>query len=147
MSLCNGCTTCCYVIGIAGNRGDKQIKELQRSNSIPPGWNKVSKRQAIKINPVMKSRPSNTMFFTCSHLTESGCGVYEERPRVCSGYPYYDKTYEQFLDMYSSFDYEAMEFGKCNLIDTMLKIPNEEEYKVFTEEEFSRYLEDIPPLG
>lgn len=60
---------------------------------------KISKRRAKKINPylvsIIKSRQS---YFTCKHLTSSGCGNYKNRPKICSGYPYYGKTESEFLE-------------------------------------------------
>ena len=59
----------------------------------------IKKRLAKKLNPhVFKNRAwvKNTKFYTCRHLTDNGCGNYEGRPNMCSEYPYYGKTKEQW---------------------------------------------------
>lgn len=62
---------------------------------------KITKRKAKKINPHLVSIVKNSQsYFTCKHLSESGCGNYENRPKICSQYPYYGKTPEEFIKTY-----------------------------------------------
>lgn len=72
-------------------------KELQLYGMIRD----ISKRRAKKINPHLVSIVKNTQsYFTCKHLTSSGCSNYENRPSICSGYPYYGKTPEEFIKIH-----------------------------------------------
>lgn len=60
----------------------------------------ISKRRAKKINPhLIKIVGNNQSYFTCKHLGESGCGNYENRPKMCSEYPYYGKTKDEFFQL------------------------------------------------
>lgn len=62
----------------------------------------IKKRIAKKRNPHMfKENPlwiKHSKFFECEHLTENGCGNYENRPPMCSRYPYYGKTKEEWAE-------------------------------------------------
>mgnify|MGYP000256463027 CR=1 FL=1 len=60
----------------------------------------IKRRIAKKRNPhLYKSNPQwgrMSQAFVCSHLTENGCGDYENRPNMCSAYPHYGKTLEEW---------------------------------------------------
>lgn len=71
----------------------------------------IKKRQAKKINPSLFKNPRKEIrewadrkdigYFKCRHLVDGVCTNYENRPNMCSGYPYYGKTKEEFLETYS----------------------------------------------
>jgi Fe-S-cluster containining protein len=111
--LINGkrCTKCCEVLTINESKSNREWRSYARKvdfDSFEDGnkkelqtyWmiKKISRRKAKKINPhlvsIIKSKQS---YFTCKHLTESGCNNYENRPSMCSGYPYYGKKPSEFI--------------------------------------------------
>lgn len=67
---------------------------------VRQNWKPLKLRLAKKRNPYMftgrlKLLRRKSMFFTCTQLTAAGCGAYESRPPVCSGYPFYGRTAEE----------------------------------------------------
>ena len=109
------CSKCCEVLTInMGSNGKKWMEYARRVDfdTFEPEkgqdkkeyqlyWmiKKITKRKAKKINPYLVSVISNRQqYFTCKHLISSGCSNYENRPKICSQYPYYGKTESEFLE-------------------------------------------------
>lgn len=91
------CTSCCEAImlnvsrdHLAGRKGDPEF--------ILENWKPISKRRAKKINPYMikEYHSAGSSYWSCKNVTKSGCGIYEKRGQVCSGYPLYEQTIESF---------------------------------------------------
>ena len=102
------CSKCCEVLTININKNFREWSKYVRRYGYPDDFNhenkvhhmlrKVSKRRAKIINPGLVKKVGNAQsYFTCKNYTGSGCSVYENRPRICSGYPYYGLTKEDFL--------------------------------------------------
>ena len=108
------CSKCCEVLTISENKLIRawlqyarrvDFKDFEPDDNSPKKeyqtyWmiKKISKRKAKLINPHLVSIVKNNQsYFTCKHLTDKGCGNYENRPSICSGYPYYGKSKEEFI--------------------------------------------------
>lgn len=108
------CSKCCTVLTIRESPSFREWRSYIRRN----GYNelnddkykfvtdnkiyhlvrKISKRRAKKINPHLVSVIGNSQaYFTCKNYTGEGCSDYKNRPQICSGYPYYGKSREEFL--------------------------------------------------
>jgi len=116
------CTSCCRTIH-ANMR--QQLRKVHRDGlKTTPGsdldfarkhWKPMSRRLAKKKNPysVAVSDAAKTlagaMFFSCSKVGHDGCTVYESRPKVCSQYPRYGRTEEEWnaLLAFRRADYRA----------------------------------------
>lgn len=110
--LINGerCSKCCEVLIITESKNFRDWRayalrygyedtDIKKCNQIYHMVRKISKRRAKKINPYLVSiTGSNQAYFTCKNYTGEGCDIYEERPGMCSGYPYYGKTESEFLE-------------------------------------------------
>lgn len=84
-SSCGG--FCCRVITL----GSKTLSRYRDLN-----WRRLSPREALERNPFLPEglflSDSLDFYFyaTCADLTERGtCGIYDMRPDVCRGYPFY----------------------------------------------------------
>lgn len=110
------CTTCCQALGLQVNkpvrewikysRSNKNITPIEDTHKIVSMLIPISKRRAKKINPYIFSIfDSRYSYFKCKNLTLKGCGIYESRPNMCKGYPYYGKSKEQFLNLKLKPDY------------------------------------------
>lgn len=102
------CSKCCEVLTISdsGNfrawrkyarwvpgcaDSDKEIHKVARM------VRKISKRRAKKINGHLVSTIKNGQsYFTCKNYRQGACQDYSNRPYMCSGYPYYNRTAEDF---------------------------------------------------
>lgn len=91
------CTMCCRAIWLR-----KDVADGLETNTHPDAvfvrenWVRISVEEARAINPyyfdvyMQNTRLTldDSAFFKCTKVTEHGCGVYEDRPAVCRGYPY-----------------------------------------------------------
>lgn len=81
---------CCLVIAMP----PKYLLDENRA-LLPTFWSRISVWQARRWRPWLEKTiiDTNTALFTCLELDrETGlCKVYEDRPKVCSGYPFYEK--------------------------------------------------------
>src|SRR5207247_2326377 len=57
-------------------------------------WPPLTRAEATALNPFYTSRlPADAQLYTCDRLGADGrCTVYEERPLVCRGYPWYGQA-------------------------------------------------------
>ena len=95
------CTKCCEAITLPFSR--KKLLEGARKFESPDAifilanWKPMSKRAAKKKNPYLFRRfpklrsRKHWSLYSCKALTADGCSKYNERPNVCSGYPFYGK--------------------------------------------------------
>ncbi len=99
---CNGCGACCKVLVLEQSPEEvRQMAALTRVLGIPSDhifaaehWRPLTREEATALNPFYTSRlPADAHLYTCDRLGADGrCTVYEERPLVCRGYPWYDRT-------------------------------------------------------
>ena len=56
-------------------------------------WQPLTRDEAMRLNPFYTSRLApDAHLYSCDRLGADGrCTVYEERPLVCRGYPWYDQ--------------------------------------------------------
>lgn len=99
MGACNCCGACCRVLTVA--QGPEEIRTmaaLARVLGIPSDmvfaaahWRPLSRQEAARLNPYYVGRlPPGAHLYSCDCLGPDGrCRVYEERPLVCRGYPWY----------------------------------------------------------
>ncbi len=105
------CTKCCEVLGLSCY--NKNLREKfsyfrrnpekvsSKEQQVFTMLRKISKRRAKKKNSYMVKRftrngVNGQSFFTCKHFKNGKCNNYENRPTMCSGYPYYGQTEEEF---------------------------------------------------
>lgn len=100
------CSKCCEVLTISESKSFREWRAYARRYGRPDNFKgdwiyqmlrKISKRRAKKINPKLVSRVgSNQSYWLCKYHSGSGCDNYEGRPRMCSEYPYYGRTLEEW---------------------------------------------------
>ena len=87
---CNGCTKCCEAIAL-----NKDVTLCMTENSkgdvgfVRDHFTEITQEEAFRINPKLKRWRADHKFFTCEFLGENGCTNYDNRPQMCSGYPFY----------------------------------------------------------
>jgi Fe-S-cluster containining protein len=106
------CTMCCRAIWISRDASDRIDSGVGGSDGdfIRKNWLRISPEEAKKINPHFfeKHIPETRLtleessFFKCTKVTETGCGVYGERPHVCSGYPLYGLNAADWVLIYKN---------------------------------------------
>ena len=119
-------------------------KQLKLRNSMPTGWERISKRQAKKRNPFMFSKgiwKSDRTYFKCNHLADNGCQIHESSPYVCSGYPYYGRSLVEFKETYSEEGYRFEYSNSCNLTEEMLQL-TDTNYDSYLLRHFKSYIEN-----
>lgn len=121
------CTKCCQVLSLqrtknlfdwisyAKSSDDSNCDSFAEKENYQIGSmiTQISKRRAKKINPYMVKlfgRNKKSAFFTCKNLTKDGCGIYETRPKVCSGYPYYGRDKAEFAKMKPDYSEDCTYF-------------------------------------
>lgn len=121
---CGSCSACCQAIGIAGGMPDRpEGKEFFQAN-----WVSITREQAVSISPNLAEWPGNTEFFKCLALVGGKCSKYDERPKVCSGFPYYEwpvDTLEEFITFTATHEH-PYQYGRhrCRLIPEMIPVVN-----------------------
>lgn len=102
------CTKCCEVIRMSDPEGsltalmkgihptiDGDLKFMVKY------WKIIPEYKAFEINPHLKTYVqdwineefvNDFIYFSCSQLTDEGCGIYENRPDVCRDYPFYNQN-------------------------------------------------------
>ncbi|MBB3017689.1 Fe-S-cluster containining protein [Microvirga lupini] len=89
------CTRCCEAITLKMSRSQLLAHPSSDAQFIREHWKPISKRRAKKKNPYLFQRHPRLQsakawrLYHCTALTSEGCGKYEDRPAVCSGYPLY----------------------------------------------------------
>lgn len=100
---CHNCSACCEVIAI-DNITHEEFYEKVRTGKVSAIHGEmmkpISREEAYKRNPMIvagRQKFSNgtkrfTSYFTCTKLKDNKCSIYEDRPYMCSGYPFYDRV-------------------------------------------------------
>ena len=121
---CGSCSACCQAIGISGGMPENpEGKEFFQANWVP-----ITREQAVAVSPNLAEWPSTTEFFKCLALVDGKCSKYDERPRVCSEFPYYLQPvdtlgeFTAFTDTY----WNPYQYGhhRCRLIPEMIPVVN-----------------------
>ncbi|MGL4456950.1 MAG: hypothetical protein ACRCUB_00930 [Plesiomonas shigelloides] len=88
---------CCRAIWIKKAVADSlELNQSPDAIFARENWIRISEDEARSINPYHfdvfmpagAAGLNDSAFFKCTKVTDSGCGVYEDRPDVCRGYPY-----------------------------------------------------------
>ena len=144
---CNGCSDCCKAIGLR-KLSPAMEKDLKETNSMPKGWERISKRIAKKLNPHMFRKGSlpntwrsNSTYFKCNHLKDYGCEIHKESPYVCSGYPYYGNSLEEVKELSKDDAYRYEYSDNCNMREEILSIKTEVEYDRYLLSHFSNFVD------
>lgn len=100
---CNNCSACCDVIAI-DNITHEEFRDKVERGVVSPIHGEMmvplSRDEAFKKNPlIVTSREATlkgtgriTSYFTCSKLKDNRCSIYDQRPIMCSGYPFYGRV-------------------------------------------------------
>lgn len=103
---CNMCGKCCEAIHIPHSMEKvKRIASIGYSADakfIAENWIPISREEAFTINPYLAAKAKEEHagqllneghYYTCTKLDKETklCTVHEERPPICSGYPWYGK--------------------------------------------------------
>lgn len=102
------CSKCCEVLTIRESKNFREWRSYVRRHGYPEDFKpelkvhhrvkKISKRRAKKINPDLVRRIGNNQsYWLCKSFTGSACGDYENRPDMCSGYPYYGMSEQDWF--------------------------------------------------
>jgi len=110
MGKCNQCGMCCRAIALRYTK-----KEIAATWSDINGkfmvknWVRISKKQALKNNPhvahlqkLYAEEGSTTYWYACKLLKDGLCSVHENKPPICSGYPWYDQQPDKGEYLYSA---------------------------------------------
>lgn len=105
------CSKCCEVLTVKNTKLFRDWKKYLRTHGFTDNeknrdfemtcsmTREISKRRVKKINPMLvKIVGNNQSYFTCKNYKGGVCTIYENRPYMCSGYPYYGRTKEEFLE-------------------------------------------------
>lgn len=112
---CGGCTECCKAPTVF------RYVYPGRKKSYPDliYWKRISKRRAKKLNPHLAKYVQGhgtVSHFRCTKLTDTGCSVYEDRPRICSSYLSSEEDMQRSLEV-MEHDGNSTEYtDNCNLI-------------------------------
>jgi len=110
---CKQCGICCKAIMI--QYSPEEINEIAEYSSegsdakfIKENWELITKEEALEINSYLEEwfkLPHNKQFhqYKCKKLdyTTNKCTIRDTRPRVCEGFPWYDKDPVRNEPLYS----------------------------------------------
>jgi len=94
-SKCNRCGECCRVIYLQETK--KAIRAIKNETSkefILKHWHRISRKEACRRHPMIRGKDwRNVYFYTCDAWDKKTrrCKVYELRPEVCRGFPFYGR--------------------------------------------------------
>ena len=144
MKGCEGCTSCCEVIGV-GKMSKKYESYLKDTGSIPKAWKRLTRFQAKKMKPYLFYSGiwgSNKVYFECSNLTDEGCSIHKSSPFVCSGYPYYGKDLEELIS--SKGPSNQYSEKPCNLHEGLEEVDSLHEYNKWVGLYFTNFVDQFP---
>lgn len=104
MEHCKNCSKCCEVIAL-DNVSHERFAEMVKTGKVDAIHGEmmrpISREEAIKRNPYvvtgrdrmreMHNAEGETSYYTCTKLVDNRCSIYENRPYMCSGYPFYGR--------------------------------------------------------
>lgn len=111
INLCNQCGKCCDTLAVVSLTEEKWNERLDRYNADPitetafckdmqflvESCVKLTKEEALKKNPILQQwidkAGRDLIFFTCKNLVDNRCSIYDNRPQICSGFPFYNQDY------------------------------------------------------
>lgn len=137
---CHNCSKCCEVIAIAGV-SHEAFAEKVRSGAVSPIHGEmmrpISRKEALKRNPlVVKGREElaretqqESYYYTCTKLKDNKCSIYQDRPIMCSGYPFYgrmvvDENSHASLSKAQLMRREAAYSETCTYVPNLIEIKN-----------------------
>ena len=94
MMGCNQCGKCCTAIGINTSFDDLKNTDGEDAEFIKQHWHPMSRNLAYFLNPYLNDTfgdDERYHFYSCD-LFDAGtnkCMCHEEKPNVCSGFPFY----------------------------------------------------------
>lgn len=103
---CNKCGKCCEAIFLQHTKKEvKGYKNNADAAFILKNWERISKKEALEINPHLAEWETKRHFFyRCAKFDKNTrlCSVHEDRPRVCSRYPFYGRDKLPFSEPFYS---------------------------------------------
>lgn len=100
---CNKCGRCCEAIRLSYTK-EQLIEKFGIGHSdtkfVIENWNEITREEARQINPWFfeqykeLEKREDSVYYTCSKFNKETrlCGAYKDRPYVCEGYPFYEKS-------------------------------------------------------
>lgn len=123
MTKCKRCGKCCEVIVLNVNSNQIEIIAKQEEknsdyNFAYRNFKEISKKEAYKINPYLKNWSKEQYiqcFYKCKQYEpiSKKCNVYSIRPRVCSGFPWYE---------YGTYKEQCFYSKKCSFLKDIKKL-------------------------
>jgi Fe-S-cluster containining protein len=112
MAECKRCGCCCLSIPISHTRAE--LYSLAKTGNpdalfLLSNWKPISLKEAQRLNPEYRKHETTKSIFTCRKLNRrtKKCRVQAHKPRICSGYPYYDRL-RNFLPVTSRCGYPTI---------------------------------------
>jgi Fe-S-cluster containining protein len=111
INLCHQCGKCCETLAVISLDEQQWNNRLDRYNADPEkeaafstdmkflveSCERLTKEEAIKRNPILQQwidkAGRELVFFTCKNLKDNKCSIYQNRPAICSGFPFYSQDY------------------------------------------------------
>jgi len=91
---CNKCGMCCKAIVYCKPKIDLDPFDLNEF-FILRNWKRLSRKEAIKINPRLKAIDYKVYFYQCTKQVNNLCQIHDGRPDICANYPSYVKLSRQ----------------------------------------------------
>lgn len=101
MKHCNNCSKCCDVIMLDG-QSPEDIAHLLEEKRLDPIYEGILKpitrehaiaknEKAVLEREAFRGRYP-VYFYSCSHIENGRCGIYDKRPTMCSTYPFTERN-------------------------------------------------------
>lgn len=110
---CNMCGKCCEAIRLNMSPDEMSYGNSKDLFFVRRHWHPIAEPDAFAINPVLRLQaeaaivPSPRYYYTCDMYDKATkrCMAHDERPDVCSRYPWYDNDEgapdSEFMSWYS----------------------------------------------
>lgn len=137
---CHDCSACCEVIAIDNLTHEDFYDKVKRgvvSAIYGEMMLTLTRDEAFKKNPtivkgreeILRGPEKVTSYFTCSKLKDNRCSIYDQRPVMCSGYPFYGRVE---VDEQSHADLSKAQLRRrdtpysttCTYVPTLISIRN-----------------------
>ena len=133
---CDNCSKCCEVIAING-LSPKDLAEGLVNGRFDPSYEMLiplTRDEALERNDHYVRRAElydyHPGYYTCRHLDNGRCGNYENRPVMCSGYPFYGKWAGEDVQSHSWLAktqlqrHEVTYSPTCTYVPEIIKVRN-----------------------
>lgn len=142
---CHMCGKCCEAIHLLQSPQEvASIAESEKMSGdarfITDNWTPITKEEAFTINPYLKQNEDGLAekgidnvygkfyYYTCTQLDKETrkCRVHENRPQVCSGYPWYGRRPNNSILWYADECGYKVDLETSDDVPGMRKVPLKE---------------------